>query len=287
MKDKSSPVIVIGMHRSGTSMITRMLDDCGLFVGKDLEYDHESLFFLRLNEWILRQANATWDNPFNLSFIDNYFIKNASRVVQKRINSFARIKYMGVHNYFTSPCIDQINSVWGWKDPRSTVTMDVWRSLYPNAKIVHIYRNPIDIASSLAQREAASRGQALNFKSLIKEKFLLGKSNFASSSRVLDLHQGVALWSEYTERAFKLSENLDVLHIRYESFLNAPAKHLSEVLRFIGISPDELLVTDLVQDVNKDRCFAFLNDADMLKLYTEITPKFELLLSKCDYNHLS
>lgn len=30
----NSPVIIAGMHRSGTTMITRMLEEAGLFVGK-------------------------------------------------------------------------------------------------------------------------------------------------------------------------------------------------------------------------------------------------------------
>ena len=57
------PVIVIGMHRSGTSMLTRFIQDLGVFMGKDLSENDESRFFMNLNRWILFQAGASWDVP--------------------------------------------------------------------------------------------------------------------------------------------------------------------------------------------------------------------------------
>ena len=48
----NSPVVVVGMHRSGTSLVSRILDQSGVMMGKDLQGDHESLFFIGLNEWI-------------------------------------------------------------------------------------------------------------------------------------------------------------------------------------------------------------------------------------------
>jgi hypothetical protein len=43
------PVIILGMHRSGTSMVSELLDQLGLFVGRELQDDHESTYFLDLN----------------------------------------------------------------------------------------------------------------------------------------------------------------------------------------------------------------------------------------------
>jgi len=39
------PIVIIGMHRSGTSIVTRMLGQLGLFVGKKKDMNHEALFF--------------------------------------------------------------------------------------------------------------------------------------------------------------------------------------------------------------------------------------------------
>ena len=52
------PVIIIGMHRSGTTMITDMLRRLGLFVGNDLEENSESMFFINHNDWLLNQSGG-------------------------------------------------------------------------------------------------------------------------------------------------------------------------------------------------------------------------------------
>lgn len=60
-----SPIIIIGMHRSGTSMITEMLEKLGLFVGvrKDPNSNFESTFFYNINNWLLLQSGGAWDHP--------------------------------------------------------------------------------------------------------------------------------------------------------------------------------------------------------------------------------
>jgi hypothetical protein len=44
-------------------MITRMLENLGLFVGKRKEENHEALFFKRINNWLLKQSGGAWDYP--------------------------------------------------------------------------------------------------------------------------------------------------------------------------------------------------------------------------------
>ena len=65
-KSKIEPIIIIGMHRSGTTMITEFLDQLGLFVGAKLDPNHESLFFFDLNKWIFDVGIAKVDYPQNL-----------------------------------------------------------------------------------------------------------------------------------------------------------------------------------------------------------------------------
>src|ERR1700709_599256 len=57
------PVILLGMHRSGTAMIARLLDQLGLFQGNELQEDHESVWFLDINDMLLKRVNGAWDNP--------------------------------------------------------------------------------------------------------------------------------------------------------------------------------------------------------------------------------
>jgi len=65
MKNNSArpPIIIIGMHRSGTGMLTLLLEELCLFIGKEKEENNEALFFFRINEWLLHQCGAAWDHP--------------------------------------------------------------------------------------------------------------------------------------------------------------------------------------------------------------------------------
>ena len=57
------PLIIIGMHRSGTSMVTRMLQGAGVFTGRRLEMNGAARFFQRINRWLFHLNRATWDHP--------------------------------------------------------------------------------------------------------------------------------------------------------------------------------------------------------------------------------
>ena len=47
--ENKEPIIITGMHRSGTSLLTNFLSDCGVFMGKSLDGNYESVFFQRIN----------------------------------------------------------------------------------------------------------------------------------------------------------------------------------------------------------------------------------------------
>src|SRR5262249_23640698 len=66
-------VCIAGMHRSGTSMVARLLNLCGLYLGEDEDLmpsaaDNpegfwENLHFVDLNEKILSALQGGWDMP--------------------------------------------------------------------------------------------------------------------------------------------------------------------------------------------------------------------------------
>ena len=68
MNKEARPIIILGMHRSGTTMIVKMLQEMGLFIGWDLEENYEARFFFSRNETILNSCGGSWDNP---KVIDN------------------------------------------------------------------------------------------------------------------------------------------------------------------------------------------------------------------------
>ncbi|MEI2418732.1 chromosome partitioning protein ParA, partial [Arthrospira platensis SPKY2] len=43
-------------------------------------------------------------------------------------------------------------SPWGWKDPRTTLLLDFWAELIPEAKFIFVYRTPWEVVDSLYRR---------------------------------------------------------------------------------------------------------------------------------------
>lgn len=63
-------VIILGMHRSGTSIIAGVLHTLGVYMGNKFIGAHwsnllghfENIEFVRLNDKILKNAGGSWDN---------------------------------------------------------------------------------------------------------------------------------------------------------------------------------------------------------------------------------
>src|ERR1700685_2157824 len=151
----SSPIIIIGMHRSGTTMIARMLEAMGLFVGKKKESNHEALFFLRIDRWLFSQCGASWENPQPIY----YLVENAEAramttdyIARYLLPSPRAISYLGLKKYLRYWTPANLRVPWGWKSPLSTYTLPLWLDIFPDAKVIHIYRPGVDVRNSLRAR---------------------------------------------------------------------------------------------------------------------------------------
>ena len=66
---QASPLVVIGMHRSGTRLLVKVLEKLGVFMGADQQADSESIAFMQINEEILHQCGAFWSEPMSAHFM--------------------------------------------------------------------------------------------------------------------------------------------------------------------------------------------------------------------------
>ena len=151
---KNYPIIIIGMHRSGTSLITQLLEELGLFVGKEKDSNNESLMFVHLNNWLLRQAGATWDNPLPFKYLlENTTLRSlAVQYLSDFLNSRQIYSYIDKNTLNGKNNLQQLDFPWGWKDPRNTFTLPFWFDIFPNAKTINVVRNGVDVAQSLKVR---------------------------------------------------------------------------------------------------------------------------------------
>ena len=135
-------LIILGMHRSGTSLITQWLHKCGLHVGDRLMGSSESnkdghfedLDYVRLHEEILKNYKFPGAGFITeqLNIKDRYYIeKLRSNVEFKR----------------------RLHNQWGWKDPRTCLFLDYYPELLPEAKYLVILRDYNEVVTSLIKRD--------------------------------------------------------------------------------------------------------------------------------------
>ncbi len=143
-------IVILGMHRSGSSLLTRMINLQGIPLGKSLlppNSDNPKGFFehkdiVRYNEDLLNNFGMTWSHPVDLP-------ENWAKSAQAQ---FSRNLILEVLNKeFASQPLFAI------KDPRMCRLLEMWEAIFvefnTNPKYITIVRHPLEVASSLYDRD--------------------------------------------------------------------------------------------------------------------------------------
>jgi hypothetical protein len=132
-------IVVLGMHRSGTSSIARMINLCGASLPRDLIQANrwntagywEPAEGVSINDAILALSGGSWDRPPPRLAVDLRF--------RWRMKGFLDRLHPG--------------EVAVWKDPRTVLTFPLWRPLLCRAVLVAVFRRPLSVAQSLRRRQ--------------------------------------------------------------------------------------------------------------------------------------
>jgi hypothetical protein len=211
-------VVVLGMHRSGTSAVAGVLHRLGLAVGTG-----ESLVapdatnrrghwevgpLVVINDRLLEAGGAAWDR------------------VPDRFQLPVRPEWPADAAQALSTW--QPHAPWVWKDPRLCLLLPFWRQVFPllygsEPVVVLCLRNPLEVAASLARRNHLPRGQAL------------------------------ALWETYLHSALTALDGVPVLCSWYDDLLADPGLWIERAREFLvaqgveldpGTAPHALAETD-------------------------------------------
>jgi hypothetical protein len=96
-------------------------------------------------------------------------------------------------------------NVWGWKDPRNSLTVPFWQDLLPGLKTLIVVRNPLEVAYSMRQRN----GTSYSF--------------------------GLRLWEIYNRRVIEASSEQERFVTHYDFFFENAKTELLRIARFIGL----------------------------------------------------
>ena len=139
MKSQESPIIVAGMHRSGTSLLSKILTDMGVYMGSYQDVNNESIFFQRLNRWIMSCIGSSWDCPKTLRNSNKDDLKIIEYKLKKSLKSKStNFIYFGLKKTLMNHSFTNIKHQWGWKDPSNTFTLPIWLNIFNNAKVIDL-----------------------------------------------------------------------------------------------------------------------------------------------------
>ncbi len=144
-------IVILGMHRSGTSAITRVINYLGVDLGPSLlsdSEDNETGFWehteiVQLNEWLLQISGSCWED---VCLLPAEWWRSEAIVPIKQ----AMIEIIK-KDFSMSP-------LWAIKDPRICRVLPVWHSIFTEISVIPLYlivvRDPREIASSLMKRNS-------------------------------------------------------------------------------------------------------------------------------------
>lgn len=256
-REMDPPVIILGMHRSGTSMVAAMLGALGVYIGPEfagrtgshpgeppeasrLNGYAEAADFFRLNELLLRGARATWARV-------DPFLRRRDRPSYRIVAQAALQKatFGSLSSGFLGPVPATYRGPWGWKDPRNSLTLPVWLRLFPQARVIHVRRHPDAVVASLhrralrwAQSDPAPAPATTPVGRLKSGARRIGLLPPLLPDPCLDpeyCRRLCALYVAECNRAMELSHSY--LEIHYEDALADPESAVRELARIAACTP--------------------------------------------------
>jgi glycosyltransferase involved in cell wall biosynthesis len=201
MKSKKL-IVVIGMHRSGTSAITRGLELLGVGLGTNLHpaaSDNPKGFWedsecLEINEELLSyfgsaydQLGGGWDTSIANSEVSRIKLK-ASQLISKKLEE---------------------NTIWGFKDPRTSRLLPFWKDVFSSlgcdVGYVIALRNPVSIVDSLSKRN----------------KTPAEKTYF--------------LWLQHMLPSLQMTEGSRRVVVDYDEFMDSPYDQIKRVGQYLDL----------------------------------------------------
>jgi hypothetical protein len=184
------------MHRSGTSCLAGTLEEAGLHLGNviteaphNAKGNRENRSIMDLHEELLVHSGGSWDKPP------------------------ARLSWSNEHRSKRDEIIRSYGDAagWGFKCPRTLVTLDFWLEAIPSLSFVGTFRHPLLVAESLARRNGG------------------------------DLGGWLALWRIYNERLVALYDANPFPIVRFDTDPDTYRRSLDTIIDALGFRPASAL----------------------------------------------
>lgn len=211
-KSKGTPIVILGMHRSGTSVVANVLHRVGVSMGNDFlksdQFNPNGYFedkdFLWINKGIIENSSGVWYDPPAIDKLikgGKKFENAIHRIVEGRRKEAGRVP-------------------WGWKDPRNCLTCWSYAEEVPDAKFIVVVRKLSDIKLSLNK----THGHLANWDNVID-------AYYDSVEKFLNTYINSSLNVSYEELIYEKYAKDTVRKIL--NFANRPERLLDQALSVI------------------------------------------------------
>jgi len=218
------------MHRSGTSMVSQILHQCGLFRNKDEyflpahEYDNphgywELIDVYRFHEKLLANLGGSWFDLPRVLWEEDWLRKIDIE------------KYKGEAKSILDQQFDY-QTPWGWKDPRNSLFLPFWKELFPELKVIVCLRNPVEVALSIATRLQEYK----------------------------DFDTGLSLTQDYLSLIEKEYDNDFFMVTHYKSFFYDAHSEIQRICDFIGLNVTKEKIEIASKGIDAQLYRGLLND---------------------------
>lgn len=224
MKDRHSPVIIIGAHRSGTSATAHALELLGLQIGEHLDSHREPRPLQKLHEEYLERCGGAWHNP--QPFVKQIATAEGMRDCISYLRTNIERDFSRIFGYRSNPkglwrrLRLKFGAPWGWKEPRTTLFVTAWLEIFPNARIIHVMRDSLAAAESIRERE-------LKFQA----------AGDAPTGNLSDLYYCKELVETYLRAAEQVAESPNYYRFQLEELRANPPAMLEQLANFCGLRP--------------------------------------------------
>jgi hypothetical protein len=153
------------MHRSGTSLLARFLHCSDIDLGDDLIgakksniYGHyEDVGFVEFHSKVLRRE---FGHPM--------WVPAPAKFLEEDRNEALKLIATREHK-----------PRWGWKDPRTSLFLEFWRDLLPDAQFLFVMRDPSLVVDSLSRRVNTKFYQFWSHNTFLRAWLIYNQNCFA------------------------------------------------------------------------------------------------------------
>ena len=197
-------ICILGMHRSGTSAVTRAVNLLGVHLGAPVKmmpanpenpegyWEH-----LEINDFqrrLMGRLERSWDTANPLP--ERWLQSAAVRPFKEELAAMVSANFSGY-------------SRWAWKEPQTCLLLPLWRELLEHDGIglscLFVVRNPVDVACSLMRRNA------------------------------IPFEKALGIWLHYNLVALKEAAGLPIVFLSYERLLAAWEPELRRCASGLGL----------------------------------------------------